>query len=235
MRSSSPPSATAKRKLAGVRVTSTVIALLVTLAWCPATAQVAGAAAGAPVDPPAGGIAAGTPTGVPVGSVEQSDAARQTLRDAQLRSLPLALAALVDVDVTAQSFIKPVEARVSSTFGWRNIAVNGNRHHAGVDLAAPWGTPVHAARDGRVDRAGWWGTYGNAVALDHGDGSETRYAHLSSVAVGPGDVVRQGDVIGYVGSTGASTGPHLHFELRFGGRAVDPLGYLVDAAVSATR
>jgi murein DD-endopeptidase MepM/ murein hydrolase activator NlpD len=149
--------------------------------------------------------------------------------------LPLALAALVDLDVAAQSFIKPVDARVSSYFGWRNVAVNGNRHHAGVDLAATWGTPVRAARDGRVERSGWWGTYGNAVALDHGDGSETRYAHLSSLAVAVGDVVRQGDVIGYVGSTGASTGPHLHFELRFDGRAVDPLGYLVDDDATAAR
>ena len=104
-----------------------------------------------------------------------------------------------------------------------------------LDLAATWGTPVLAARDGMVGRSGWWGTYGNAVALDHGDGSETRYAHLSSVAVGAGEVVRQGDVIGYVGSTGASTGPHLHFELRFDGRAVDPLGYLVQAGVTAAR
>ena len=71
------------------------------------------------------------------------------------------------------------------------------------------------------------------VAIDHGDDSETRYAHLSSVAVAAGELVRQGDVIGYVGSTGASTGPHLHFELRFDGRAVDPLGYLVDDVTAA--
>lgn len=226
MRSSSLPSATAERKLAGVSLTPAAIAtlaVLVVLAGGPAAAQVPGGAAKA-ADP-----AAGT-TGV-----AENSATRQSLRDAQLRVLPVALAALVDLDVTAQSFIKPVVARVSSYFGWRNIAVNGNRLHAGVDLAATWGTPVRAARDGKVDRSGWWGTYGNAVALDHGDGSETRYAHLSSVAVSAGAVVRQGDVIGYVGSTGASTGPHLHFELRFDGRAVDPLGYLVDDDATATR
>jgi len=196
----------------------TLVSLLLALASAAATAQDARGA----VPPAAGALPGG------------SDA-RQALRDAQQRALPVALSALVDLDVAASSFIKPLDARVSSNFGWRNIAVNGNRHHAGVDLAASWGTPVRAARDGRVERAGWWGTYGNAVALDHGDGSETRYAHLSSVSVAAGAVVRQGDVIGYVGSTGASTGPHLHFELRFDGRAVDPLGYLVSDDTTAAR
>lgn len=183
-----------------------------------------------------GGVApaqGGTPAGTQAGVAAQATAAaldspsQRALREAQLAVLPAALAALVDVDVAADTFVRPVEAPLSSTFGWRNVAVNGNRFHAGIDLAAAWGSPVRAARDGLVERAGWWGTYGNAVALDHGDGSETRYAHLSSVAVSVGDAVRQGDVIGYVGSTGASTGAHLHFELRFDGRAVDPLGYLV--------
>jgi len=205
MRSSSLPSATAERKLAGVRTAPAVFALILTLA------------------------------GNPAGLAGQNDVSRQSLRDAQLRVLPVALAALVDLDVTAQPFIRPVDGRVSSGFGWRNIAVNGNRHHAGVDLVATWGTAVLAVRDGKVERSGWWGTYGNAVAIDHGDGCETRYAHLSSVAVSAGDLVRQGDVIGYVGSTGASTGPHLHFELRFDGRAVDPLGYLASDHATATR
>jgi murein DD-endopeptidase MepM/ murein hydrolase activator NlpD len=95
--------------------------------------------------------------------------------------------------------------------------------------------PHQPARDGTVVRAGWGGTYGYAVALDHGDGSETRYAHLSAVLVAAGAVVRQGDVIGLVGSTGASTGPHLHFELRFGAQAVDPLGYLEEGREAAGR
>ena len=158
------------------------------------------------------------------------DAAAQ-LRSAQLGALPLALAGLPALDLEQQRFVSPLPAgvRLSSGFGWRNIAVNGNRYHAGIDLAADTGTPVRAARDGVVVRAGWWGTYGYAVALDHGDGSETRYAHLSSFAVGVGDVLRQGDVLGAVGSTGASTGPHLHFELRFDERAVDPSDYLEPA------
>lgn len=160
---------------------------------------------------------------------------RQALRDAQLAALPAALAGLAGADIAPQGFAQPVTGRLSSSFGWRNVSVNGNRYHFGVDWAAPTGTPVRAARDGVVWRAGWWSTYGYAVALDHGDGSETRYAHLSSISVQSGAVVRQGDVIGLVGSTGASTGPHLHFELRFGERAVDPLGYLEGSLETATR
>lgn len=160
---------------------------------------------------------------------------RQSLRDAQLSALPAVLAGLAEADIAPQSFLRPVIGSLSSSFGWRNVSVNGNRYHFGVDWAAPSGTQVRAARDGVVSRAGWWGTYGYAVALDHGDGSETRYAHLSAVHVAPGAVVRQGDVLGLVGSTGASTGPHLHFELRFGERAVDPLGYLEGSPDTAAR
>lgn len=151
---------------------------------------------------------------------------REAFRSAQYALLPAAVAALTDLDWGSTGYVMPVIGRLSSGFGWRNISVNGNRFHSGVDLAANTGTPVLAARAGRVTRAGWWGTYGNAVAIEHLDGSETRYAHLSSVAVEAGRVVRQGDVIGAVGSTGASTGPHLHFEIRLAGLAVDPLPYL---------
>ncbi len=154
------------------------------------------------------------------------DAVREGLRQEQVALLPLAVGALANLDWGASGFAPPVEGRVSSSFGWRNVSVNGNRYHGGLDLAAPLGTPVRAARTGIVTRAGWWGTYGNVVVLDHGDGSETRYAHLSSVLVRVGQALRQGDVLGKVGSTGASTGPHLHFEVRFDGRAVDPLPYL---------
>lgn len=156
----------------------------------------------------------------------QVDGARQQLRSAQAALLPLAVALLAELDWAETGHVLPVEGRISSLFGWRNISVNGNRFHAGVDLAAATGTPVRAFRSGRVERAGWWGTYGYAVVLDHGDGTESRYAHLSRYAVEAGDIVRQGDFLGEVGSTGASTGPHLHFELRVEGVAVDPLPYL---------
>lgn len=150
-------------------------------------------------------------------------------RAEQLALLPRAVALLAAVPRWESGYLKPLSGRLSSPFGWRSLSVNGNNFHGGIDLAAPIGTPVRAARSGRVERAGWWGSYGNVVVLNHGDGSETRYAHLSAVLVAPGDSVRQGDVVGTVGSTGASTGPHLHFEVRFAGVAVDPLPLLEGA------
>lgn len=157
---------------------------------------------------------------------ESGPSTKQRLRGAQLDLLPQAVGLLASITTWESGYALPVVGRVSSPFGWRNIAVNGNRFHGGVDIAAPTGTSVKAARSGRVTRAGWWGSYGYVVVLDHGDDTETRYAHLSSYEVTAGDEVRQGDVIGSVGSTGASTGPHLHFEIRLEGTAVDPVPYL---------
>ncbi|AOL93199.1 Murein DD-endopeptidase MepM, murein hydrolase activator NlpD [Porphyrobacter sp. LM 6] len=115
-------------------------------------------------------------------------------------------------------------ARLTSGFGYRFHPLSGRyQPHAGVDLAAPTGTPVIATADGVVDVAGWSGGYGLLVAVNHGGAVETRYGHLSGVAVAPGESVKKGQVIGYVGSTGRSTGPHLHYEVREGQVAVDPL------------
>ena len=153
---------------------------------------------------------------------------RAELLARQKAALARAPTLLETFEPTPQGYAWPLHgARISSLFGYRNLSVLGNTFHVGLDLAAPPGTPVGAAKGGVVTRAGPAGrVYGNAVYLDHGDGSSTRYAHLSQVFVSPGARVRQGDPVGSVGSTGASTGPHLHFELRFDGRAVDPLGYL---------
>lgn len=126
----------------------------------------------------------------------------------------------------AEEFVWPVSGRISSRFGFRNVSVGGNRNHGGVDIAAGSGTPVRASRSGTVTFSGWRGAYGYVIFLDHGDGSETRYAHLSVLHAPAGQAVRQGDVIGLVGSTGASTGPHLHFEIRQHGVALDPLRLL---------
>jgi murein DD-endopeptidase MepM/ murein hydrolase activator NlpD len=126
----------------------------------------------------------------------------------------------------SESFVWPLAGRLTSYYGRRNISVNGNTFHAGLDIAAKTGTPITASRPGTVTKASWGGSYGYVVYLDHGDGSQTRYAHQSQLAVRVGQYVNQGDTVGYVGSTGASTGPHLHFEIRFSGRSVDPLGYL---------
>lgn len=117
----------------------------------------------------------------------------------------------------------PVDAPVSSPFGPRVHPITGRqRLHAGVDLAAPTGTAIGAAAAGTVTFAGVRGGYGNLVIVDHGDGTETRYAHQHTIGVRAGQRVAPGDVLGTVGSTGASTGPHLHFEFRRDGQPVDP-------------
>lgn len=126
----------------------------------------------------------------------------------------------------AETFDWPLRGRISSQFGWRNVSVGGNRNHGGIDIVASQGTAVAASRSGEVSFSGWNGAYGYVVYLDHPDGTQTRYAHLSAYFVRAGDRVLQGETIGQVGSTGASTGPHLHFEIRVNGTAVDPLPIL---------
>jgi septal ring factor EnvC (AmiA/AmiB activator) len=123
--------------------------------------------------------------------------------------------------VSGAGFIWPVNAPITSPFGWR-----WGRMHEGIDLGAAYGTPIAAAASGVVIYAGWEGGYGNLVVIDHGGGLATAYGHQSRIAVSVGQGVSQGETIGYVGSTGHSTGPHLHFEVRVNGQAVDPLGYL---------
>lgn len=119
-------------------------------------------------------------------------------------------------------------ARMSSGYGMRDHPVlRQRRNHKGVDLAAPTGTPIYATADGIVGRADWFSSYGLYVSIDHGADLETRYAHMSRLAVAEGDRVNKGDIIGYVGSTGRSTGPHLHYEVRVDGVAVDPIPYMV--------
>ena len=117
----------------------------------------------------------------------------------------------------------PVAGRMTSGFGMRRHPILGYaRMHAGIDFAAGYGAPIYATSDGLVNFAGRHGGHGNYVRLDHGGGIGTGYGHMSRIAVSPGMRVRRGQVIGYVGSTGLSTGPHLHYELYRGGRAVNP-------------
>ncbi|MFB5083156.1 peptidoglycan DD-metalloendopeptidase family protein [Symbiobacterium thermophilum] len=123
--------------------------------------------------------------------------------------------------------IWPVWGGVTDWFGWRVHPVTGVWHlHDGIDLDAPTGTPVAAVASGTVTTAGWLGGYGYAVKVDHGDGIMTMYAHLSQVAVSVGEWVETGEIIGYSGSTGNSTGPHLHFTVLVWGEPVDPWGWL---------
>ena len=128
-------------------------------------------------------------------------------------------------------FVRPAPGRFSSGFGPRVDPLGaGQGFHPGLDIAAAQGTPVVAAAGGKVVHAGPAGTYGNMIAVRLPDGTETRYAHLSAVGVKVGQQVTAGAPLGAVGSTGRSTGPHLHFEVRRDGHAVDPRPYLDGAS-----
>ena len=122
----------------------------------------------------------------------------------------------------------PVEGvKLTSDYGMRvHPVLGGRRAHKGVDLAAPAGTPIRASADGMVSRADWFSGYGLYIALEHGGDIQTRYGHMSRLNVAAGQKVHKGDIIGYVGSTGRSTGPHLHYEVRIAGEAVNPMPYL---------
>jgi murein DD-endopeptidase MepM/ murein hydrolase activator NlpD len=130
--------------------------------------------------------------------------------------------------VSVPSVMPLTAARMSSSFGMRTHPVlGGRRNHAGIDLASPTGTPVYATADGLVSKAEAFSSYGNYIAIEHGGEMQTRYAHLSGYAVSAGQRVTKGQLIGYVGSTGRSTGPHLHYEVRVSGEAVDPRPYML--------
>jgi murein DD-endopeptidase MepM/ murein hydrolase activator NlpD len=121
----------------------------------------------------------------------------------------------------------PVNGPVTSPFGWRIHPILGyKKFHTGIDIGVGYGVPVRSSAAGTVIYASWMGGYGNVIIVDHGDGLSTLYAHQSSLAVGNGAHVARGQTVGYVGSTGFSTGPHLHYEVRVNGNPVDPMGYL---------
>lgn len=121
----------------------------------------------------------------------------------------------------SSGYVWPVDAVLTSPFGPR-----WGRLHAGLDLAAPGGTPIRATRSGTVTMAEYYGGYGNYTCIDHGGGVTSCYAHQSALGTTAGASVKTGEVMGYVGTTGASTGNHLHFEIRVNGTPVDPMGYL---------
>jgi len=125
------------------------------------------------------------------------------------------------------TFSWPLRGRITSRFGYRRHPLWGGRSfHTGLDIANKHGTPVKAADSGEVIFAGWWDGYGKAVVVDHGRRLTTVYAHLSRIYKGVGAIVAKGQIVGLVGSTGYSTGPHLHFEVRKEGKPINPLNFL---------
>ncbi|WP_300348024.1 M23 family metallopeptidase [Clostridium sp.] len=129
--------------------------------------------------------------------------------------------------VSASGFIRPAPGGVTDPFGPRIHPVTGKHSvHTGADLGASYGTPIHASKAGTVIEAGWNTAYGNMVIIDHGDGTKTLYGHSCRLAVTTGQHVSQGQVIAYVGSTGYSTGPHLHFGIMINGQWVNPMNYI---------
>ncbi|MDW8027692.1 MAG: peptidoglycan DD-metalloendopeptidase family protein [Armatimonadota bacterium] len=128
------------------------------------------------------------------------------------------------IPVWTGPFIRPVDGKIVSGFGYRFHPIFRRvKFHYGIDISAPYGTPIRAVADGVVIFSGWRRAYGNTVIIDHGDGLATLYAHCSRLLVNEGEVVKQGQVIALVGSTGLSTGPHLHFEVRRYGEPINPL------------
>ena len=124
-------------------------------------------------------------------------------------------------------FAFPSNAPTSSPFGWRVHPILGyRRFHAGLDFAASYGSTIRAADSGTVIFAGWYGGYGRTVIINHGGGITTLYGHASELYVSEGQTVQRGQAIASVGSTGLSTGPHLHFEVRRNGTPVNPADYL---------
>lgn len=124
-------------------------------------------------------------------------------------------------------FMWPCHGPITSYYGWRTHPIFGTtKYHSGMDIAVDSGTPIHAADSGTIVYSGWLGGYGNCVMIDHGGGLVTLYAHNSALNVGEGQYVSKGAVVAYAGSTGYSTGPHCHFEVRLHGELTEPLNYL---------
>ncbi|MBW4329691.1 M23 family metallopeptidase [Stakelama sp. CBK3Z-3] len=171
--------------------------------------------------------------GGPFEPVDAAEMKASNAADKQFHSLFMAWKKLDSLEQAVISIpsIQPVaHVTFSSTFGVRGDPFNGrSAMHSGVDIPGPLGTPVYATADGIVDRAGRAGGYGNLIEINHGRGIETRYGHLSKIIVENHQRVHRGDLIGLMGSTGRSTGSHLHYEVRIDGHAVNPEPYLENA------
>jgi murein DD-endopeptidase MepM/ murein hydrolase activator NlpD len=155
--------------------------------------------------------------------VERARQAAQAVRQ-EASDLPASpITAVTNAKTMPTAWRNPVAGRVTSTYGRRVDPINGGaRDHHGVDIAAPRGTPIGAAAAGTVVFAGRRGGYGNTVIIEQPDGKQTLYAHAEELLVKAGERVNAGQTIATVGSTGRSTGPHLHFEVRENGQPIDP-------------
>lgn len=173
--------------------------------------------------------------GGPVEAVAAEGAMIEGATDAQFRSLFQTWQKLDGREQGAISIpsMQPIDnVKLTSSFGVRSDPFHGGAAmHAGVDLPGPTGTPIYATADGVVGRSGRAGGYGNLVTVNHGKGIETRYGHLSKILVAANTRVRRGQLIGLMGSTGRSTGSHLHYEVRVDGTPVNPMPFMQNANV----
>jgi murein DD-endopeptidase MepM/ murein hydrolase activator NlpD len=176
--------------------------------------------------------AVGSRNGALSTTLARTEAVLQTVRD-EIPASQSALADLKDDIAYAQAkalatpSIWPTSGHITSSYGYRMSPLGGGRQfHAGIDIGASRGTPIYATANGKVTVAGYRVGYGYMVQIDHGFGFVTIYGHMSKVAVKSGATVSRGDVIGYVGSSGYATGPHVHYEIRVNGRTVNPYPYL---------
>jgi murein DD-endopeptidase MepM/ murein hydrolase activator NlpD len=176
---------------------------------------------------------AGSAMGGPLVEANSTEARADLAADQQFRSLFMTWKKLdrLEQGVIAIPSVQPVQKlQFTSNFGIRSDPFRGTAAmHAGVDIPGPSGTPIYATADGIVSHAGRQGGYGNMVEINHGKGIATRYGHLSKIIVGDNTRVKRGQLIALMGSTGRSTGPHLHYEVRIDGHAVNPVPFLTTA------
>jgi murein DD-endopeptidase MepM/ murein hydrolase activator NlpD len=168
-------------------------------------------------------------TGVPVNAIlDANDLDTEVVHPGAVLFLPGARMNSTELKMALGELFKyPIRGRLTSPFGWRNDPISGvRRYHNAVDLAAPQGTRINAAQDGTITKVGYNATYGNFVIIDHGGGYQTMYAHMHRVSVKRGARISQGNKIGEVGTTGYSTGPHLHFSIYKNNKPINPLEFL---------
>ena len=224
------------QSVSGFRTASKKISAPLFLSAIIAFSPAAHAADGETITTAAAAVAVPAAKPAAQGGLFESATVREAPADPQFKSLFMSWKTLDQPGKVAAGTVsipsqRPVTTLAfSSNFGVRSDPFRHTRAmHAGVDLPGPVGTPVYATADGLVGRAQRAGGYGNLVELEHGQGIQTRYGHLSAIIAQPGTRVKRGDLIGLMGSTGRSTGSHLHYEVRLSGRAVNPVPFLESA------